>query len=708
METVIAISIEKVQRYIFQVIDNNQADEKTLRNIISASNDVANNILKEIESKFNLNEGQSGDGNKILWISGKVVFRSKEPKEVIKTKLKELYQKIYADYQGNIFLNYTFFPIETNDYIKILREAERLLKESETKSQVIEDNNELLFSFKELGSKNYNQLLENGRDKENVFLTNMDDLVIMDENHETDSSDGKIAIVKADINNLGRIMKKNCNYDEYLQVSDLLLEAVSIDNFRKMVKNSMQTKDSNILKKGDNEENNELQQDEEIFEKTILPFYVAGDDIFYAVRINALFDSIKVLHKMINEINQKLDEIQNKANKIELSIAVGVVFVNNHQPIRYYRQMVEEELSAVKKNMKKNKSFNSVVGVSIAKNLFYIYKNGFGYGESDGFFRFCNEVRELRKMMDEEIFTRTSLHNLLINLETERDQEKQMLYALYFLKPNLRTGDISNKEENKELYFKYYWLSLLVEEKRGGQGEAERFFVPESINKILIPKIKLILLLLNKKYYDKDEEYKSKEFNYNYIISSDNKSFADQKIRIRSVMFHKPINYILKVIEEKNIESMFFKKHSQGKVLYKSANFDPSIFFRAKRLIESGKKEQVKTMFSRYNSIINSQLVSDIKEEKENVHRLSFDEKDFAKRIEEVSGTEWIDRLILLYQYNQQRILLKTTEKARKEKSKNSKSKNNKSKNNKSKKKNYTKNVNKTIGGSKYNKKNNE
>ena len=103
---------------------------------------------------------------------------------------------------------------------------------------------------------------------------------------------------------------------------------------------------------------------------------------------------------MINEINQKLDEIQNKANKIELSISVGVVFVNNHQPIRYYRQMVEEELSSVKKDMKKNKSFNSVVGVSIAKNLFYIYKDEFGYGESDGFFRFCNEVRELRKMMD--------------------------------------------------------------------------------------------------------------------------------------------------------------------------------------------------------------------------------------------------------------------------------------------------------------------
>lgn len=660
METVIAISVEKVQRYIFQVIDNNQADEKTLRNIISASNDVANNILKEIEYKFNLSQGQSGDVNKILWISGKVVFISEETIEVIKTKLKELYQKIYVDYQGNIFLNYVIFSINKNDNMSILREVERLLKESETKSQVIEDNNELLFSFKELESKKQNQLLENGRDKENVFLTNMDDLVVMDENHETDSSDGKIAIVKADINNLGRIMKEICNYDEYLQVSDLLLEAVSIDNFRKMVRNSMQTTNSNTLKKGDNVENNEVQQDEEIFEKTILPFYVAGDDIFYAVRINALFESIKVLHNMINEINQKLDEIQNKNNKIELSIAVGVVFVNNHQPIRYYRQMVEEELSAAKKDMKENKSFNSVVGVSIAKNLFYIYKNGFGYGESDGFFRFCNEVRELRKMIDEGIFTRTSLHNLLINLETERDKEKQMLYALYFLMPNLRTGDISNKEENKELYFKYYWLSLLVEEKRDGQGEAERLFLPKNINKILIPKIKLILLLLNKKYYDKDEEYKSKKLKYRYIISSAGDSVNDQKRRIRSVMFHKPINYLLNIIEKTGIEKLFIKQSfKEKKKLYISAHFETGIFYRAKILIEQRKYQQVLKMFMNYNDSFNEKN----QEEIENVHTMDFDEKKFKKKFREIEGTEWLDRLILLNKYNEQRIILKTAEK---------------------------------------------
>ena len=650
MGTAIAIAVEKVQRYIFQVIDKNQADEKMLRNIISASDNVAKNILKEIETEFNLNDQQSGDKDKILWISGKVVFRSEQPEEEIKIKLKRLYQKIYADYQGDIFLNYVAFSITDykKDNMEILRQAERLLKESTTKSQVIKDNSEVLFSFKELDSKYPNQLFEDKNDKneKNVFLTNMDDLVVSDINHETDSSDGKIAIVKADINNLGRIMKEiNDNYDTYLQVSKLLYKKISMYNLSKMVINS--------------------KQPEEELEKTILPFYVAGDDIFYAVRINALFESIKVLHNMIKDINQELKEIQGESGKIELSIAIGAVFVNNHQPIRYYSQLVEKELSVAKKNMKEQKSLNSVVGISMAGNLFYIYKEGLGHGENDGFFRFCNEVGELEEIMEEKIFTRTSLHNLLMNLETEKDKDKQMLYALYYLKPNLRTGDIGNTQENKELYFKYYLLCHLVEEKRDGKNGDERYFVPEKINDILIPKLKLILLFLKEQYSDKFGKAEIKK----YIVLSNEADAADQKRRIRSVMFHKPINHILKVIEKNNIESMFFKKDIKGKVFYKNANFDISMFFRAKKMIESGKKEQVKVMFSRYSLTINSQEGSETgkdNQEKENVHRLSFDDIDFAERIEKISGTEWLDRLILLCQYNQQKILLKTSEKERK------------------------------------------
>ncbi len=642
MDNAIAIAVEKVQRYIFQVIDKSQADEKTLRNIISASDNIAMNILKEIETEFNLNAQQSKDANKILWISGKVVFRSKETEDEIKVKLKKLYQKIYVNYQGNIFLNYVTFPIsgDIKNNIEILRRAEFLLKESTTKSQVIKDNSEVLFSFKELDNKNQNQIYGNKKE-ENVFLTNMDDLVVLDINHEMDSSDGKIAVVKADINNLGRIMKEiDDNYDKYLQVSKLLSGKISIDNLSKMVINSKQP-----------------EEDEEKLEKTILPFYVAGDDIFYAVRINALFESIKVLHNMIKDINQELKEIQGEYGKIELSIAIGVVFVNNHQPIRYYSQMVEKELSVAKKNMKEQKSLNATVGISMAGNLFYIYKEELGYGENDGFYRFCNEVGELKEMMEEKIFTRTSLHNLLINLEIEKDKERQMFYALYYLKPNLRTGDIGNAQENKELYFKYYLLSHLVEEKRNSKNGDERYFVTEKIDDILIPKLKLILLFLKEQCSDKSGKTKVKK----YIISSDKRAATDQKRRIRSVMFHKPINYLLdKVCEYDSIEKLFIKKISKDKKqLYISAHFEPTIFYRAKMLMELKKSSQVLKMIINYNNNFNKNS----QEEIENIHRINFNEKKFEEYFGKTKDTNWIDRIILIYKYNEQRIILKTAEK---------------------------------------------
>lgn len=647
MYTVVAIAVEKVQRYIFQAIDKTQADEKTLRNIISASNNVAINILKEIEIKFNLEDTQSGEGNKILWISGKAVFCSELSKEDIKTKLKELYQKIYEDYQGNIFLNYVLFSVDKMDKIDILRKATGLLKSNNTKSQVIKDNSEVLFRFTELEIKSQKVLFETKNDKENIFLTNMDDLVVMDENHQTDSSDGKIAIVKADINNLGRIMEAIDSYDEYLQLSKLLSEKVSLDNFREMIE--------------------KYNGNGERLRKKIVPFYVAGDDIFYAVRIDALFDSIIILSNLIKDINKELKMKQSNSNNIELSIAIGVVFVNNHQPIRYYRQMVEIELSKAKKKMKIEKALQAQVGICMADNLFYIYKKHLGSKENDSFYRFSTEIKELQNLMNEKIFTRTALHKLLINLETEKDKDKQMLYSLYFLKPNLRTGGISNTEGNKELYFKYYLLSQLLEGKREEGDKSERFFKPEKIDDILIPKLKLILLFLKETYSNKLEEFKSQKFKYKYIIAFKKGSLSDQIRRIRSVMFHKPINYLLKKIDKNDIENLFIKKKFKTKQLYVSACFESAIFYRAKRLMELGKKEQVLTMFIKYNNSFNQKEV----EQKNSVHTMDFDEVEFKKRFESQKDTQWLDKLILLFRYNEQRIILKTLEKNSKENHKN-------------------------------------
>ena len=257
-------------------------------------------------------------------------------------------------------------------------------------------------------------------------------------------------------------------------------------------------------------------------------------------------------------------------------------------------------------------------------------------------------------MMDEKIFSRTALHNFLINLEIEEDEEKKMLYALYFLMPNLRVGEINNIGENKELYFKYYWLSHLLEDKKGA---SERYFECGKIANILIPKLKLVLLFLKDNY--------CLETNTNqYIISSEEVSKADQKRRIRSVMFHKPINFLLSKLNENCIEKLFINKIpiKTGKIvkqLYVSVHFEPAIFYRAKRLMELGKKEQVLTMFINYNNSFNQKEA----EQENSIHTMNFDEEKFRKKFEDKKDIRWLDKLILLFKYNEQRIILKTIKK---------------------------------------------
>lgn len=74
----------------------------------------------------------------------------------------------------------------------------------------------------------------------------------------------------------------------------------------------------------------------------------------------------------------------------------------------------------------------------------------------------------------------------------------------------------------------------------------------------------------------------------------------------------------------------------------------------------AGKKEQVLNMFKNYNQTFNQK-----REENESIHVLPFDERNFEQEFQNIvnGDTDWLDRLILLYQYNQQRIILKTTEK---------------------------------------------
>lgn len=645
MKNIVAISVEKIQKYIYKYIDQNQQDDKTLKNIIFASSNISKDILNRIEEEFDIKEE-----SKLLWISGKVIFICDLSEEKIREKLIALYKETYIDYRGNIFLNYSVF--HKNDLINmdIIRRANGDFKSNNNKIKIIEENKELLFKFQEFENTT-NILKEDKIDNFQVFLKNMDDLINI-ENKDTDSTDGKIAIVKADINDLGDTMQNLDSYDKFKEVSKILEDHISVRYFSECVS----------------------EYSEEIKHK-ILPFYIVGDDIFYAVNIDYLFDSIRILKKIITKINTEIQRIFNGSddNTVDsneskgVSIAVGVTFVNNHQPIRYYRQIVEEELSAAKFMMKSDTDKLSLVGLSISGCKLNWYKDERGKKKSDGFNRFYTEMKELNTMMSKNVFTNTSIHNLLLNLENEKDLEKQLLYLLYFCIPNL----YNNKELDEECYFKSYIISQVVEDSKGTK---ERFFDKNKIKNILIPKLKIILLFLrndNIRNSNKEVEKQNIENHKKYISSN---------LKVQSLLLNKPINFILHEIKPNEIENLFIKiEKIEKKRLYKTADFEPSIFFRAKKLIEDGKKEQVIALFRNYKENIIS-----VNKETDTVspHRIHFDIGEFQEKYRDVKGTIWLDKLIILFRYNRQRIIYKTYRK-------NSENKNNNNFKNKITKNNY-------------------
>ena len=124
-----------------------------------------------------------------------------------------------------------------------------------------------------------------------VFAKNLDDLVTENAPNKVESTNGKIAVVKADIDGLGETFANIEEYESYNKLSKILDEIINNDSFAERVKTG-----------------NDLQG-------KIFPFYVAGDDIFYAVTIDGMLDSVEIIKNMISEINdeiEKLDKVKKR------------------------------------------------------------------------------------------------------------------------------------------------------------------------------------------------------------------------------------------------------------------------------------------------------------------------------------------------------------------------------------------------------------
>lgn len=652
----IAISVEKIQKYIYQRIDDMTSqglnDEKTLSSICSASKTIADDILEVVSKKFEINKEDY-----ILEVSGKYIFKKDIEEDVLKRIEKEIFQEVYRKYDGQIFLKYTHFKAEkVDDDIEYIKKAIESLKCPKVKSKIIEENQDIIFNFLELGKikegNEEDKIESDSNEREEKieykhFVKSLDDLV-----SDKINTRGKIAVVKADLNNMGKIFEEIKSYNKYDRLSKILEETIKLKKFSEYL----------------NQFN---------LENKILPFYIEGDDIFFAVQIGSLLNSIILLKVLIKELRERL-EIEEIGKEINLTLSIGVTFVDNHQPVRYYRKSVEEELSKMKKIMKSEKKKDkAILGVSVAGvNLFY-YDGNKGEGETDGFSKFKEDVERLEYLK----ISNSYFHNLLQGIEREKDEKAQIRVLLYRLLPE----NIIGRKGKNELALKYYLLSQVLEKEDKSKEKSPRKLKLEKIKSKLIPKLRLFMLLTDERYSEKKEIDKEKIQKY-----------INEKImlKIKSDLFNKPVSYLYdNEIEkrESTILKLFIKnskitkeiKDKNGKTkiknmwVYKKAPFQTSFFYRIKNIIETEKEKskklnKVKTVFEKNNTIKNNENRErkDNKKlgNKENTnkidYKLNFNFDKFKELIEEeIDKTDWLDVLILFYSYTQQKIKYLTVNK---------------------------------------------
>ena len=196
-------------------------------------------------------------------------------------------------------------------------------------------------------------------------------------------------------------------------------------------------------------------------------------------------------------------------------------------------------------------------------------------------------------------------------------------------------------------------MKMFIKNKKENEDENQIVY-DKSKFKNVISKLKLILLLTDEKYISNISLNQ-----FRYIVFEKKDETIDF---LNSNMFIKPLKYIRNFGD--SIEKCFILNTTErGFNTFKKVPFHLSMLFKAKNLIESGKKEKVKTLFANYAELIEAkeiELEKDNEKQKEEHfinYRLKFNKDKFNREFDNVNRTEWLDRLILFYKYDQQRIL---------------------------------------------------
>lgn len=672
--TIIAISISKIQTYIYNAIKGEngafETEDETLKKVCGSSTQISEKFKFCVKKIFGY-----GTEDEILIISGKAIFFSSLAERKIREKLKEIYKIYYYNYQGKVELRYTYFESESipsKDNLEIIHKCTAFLKSTQCMNRVISDNRELLFNFPE---RNYREIClrqkeqceldkeEKSGDSKSQFLNGLNGFVPKDGSKGESNQDKKtcrIAILKADIDKMGMVFENIKNYEDYKYISHILEEKISVSYFNKLHKEN-----------GEKFHNNKSIK--------ILPFYIAGDDIFFAVSISNIFDAIEILQTMLKNINEGIqDKIQDKEkNSVELTMSVGIDITENDQPIRYYYERVEEQLKQAKQAGKSRQDIKMSIYFQNIKYFLYSEKAD-RYHRPNNWQNLIDNITFLNyARQDSDTLTSGYFYNLLKISEDEKLDNKAYLNSIfYYLLPSC--SDLNRLKTEKyegELVIKSILMRLLEDENRKKNGR---------------PRYRIV---------SSDEEYKSASKEYKSASKDRKPSFKDHKADFKNLVrlfllfsdegyqaeldvyidqkdrYQKKYDYLKK----KNIivQSLIFPVYTylyneslKGSLIrtiielrgtvqnpgYHKIKIEKSLFFKIKQILQKSKRtENQKDDIHKIASMIENVNMKNEDEgsgEKETKFtRKEFDRKEFEKCAVDELNLEYVDSLMLFYEY---------------------------------------------------------
>ena len=306
---VVAIAIDKVQTALYNAItertQDSQTNDKKLQEILNMSNIISKEFSASIRKRFDLNKKQV-----ILGCSGVCIFSTTMDAKTIKQMLRTLFEQYYVQYNGTLFVKYVFYEADiTNSKEKLaaIGECKRLLKKKECVNHVMKENQELLFQF--TCRKAWQN--ETSSDCYDYFVNDMNELCPEKEKSEDREKTGfRIAVIKADLDGMGKLFEGIDDYDTYSTISGVLSEKISHPNI-----NHILSKCKNKFK--------------------VFPLYFAGDDIFFAVQVKDIIPGVQVCCSLLNEINGAIEEaigkkgIRKKIPRLSLSIGIDITITQN-------------------------------------------------------------------------------------------------------------------------------------------------------------------------------------------------------------------------------------------------------------------------------------------------------------------------------------------------------------------------------------------